>query len=278
MVWGVTSRCFVSSLLLNKFSFFVCQLDSRTMPVPFIRRTAENSETRVARTILLLDAVGRAALILDFLQMNWSGPSFFIVSPWLQSRQGWLWDAVVPRDCCSTWERNRFQKLATAGKGRPWWSGPARGFAVGDFSSSSTECFTWTRDYHELLPVIFFCLFFHTVSLEGKFCREAYLRMGGTTSFYAEVQRKTSSEIAHSCPVPLDGLIPLCLSFPLCRIGLGFPGPPLCDYWGPSLCQDHSGDKKTSKRSGSQELAAQQKWANRSRPQPVATERDHFII
>ena len=51
------------------------------MPVPFIRRTAENSETRVARTILLLDAVGRAALILDFLQMNWSGPSFFIVSP-----------------------------------------------------------------------------------------------------------------------------------------------------------------------------------------------------
>lgn len=89
--------------------------------------------------ILLLGAVGKAASLLSSFLTNGSGPSSFLVSPWLSSRPGKLWDAIAPPPCWGSWERNYFQKLVTARKGRPWWSGPVQGLAPDYFSSSSKD-------------------------------------------------------------------------------------------------------------------------------------------
>lgn len=126
-----------------------------------------------------------------------------------------------------------FQRLVTASKGRPWWFGPVQGFALDYFSSSSQYI---CLDPSLLLIILLSFLLNFSAGFSALFLWEAdsiesIIDDGRqSTSFCYEVQEKPSSKIPQDSCWTCDDWTPRRLSFPLWRIGLGFPCPAFHDF------------------------------------------------
>lgn len=89
-------------------------------------------ETKVGLLILLLDAVGKAALLLGSFLSPQLTLSVLDFSPG-REESGLISSSLL----LGSLGEKSFQQLVTARKGRPWWFALVQGFGLDYFSSSS---------------------------------------------------------------------------------------------------------------------------------------------